>query len=538
MKYKASRFCPKYKICAQSNNRVWLNKNSRLRNFYYLRFKFLKPKGRRRNRLCINNLKWTIVRNRIVSSLFRYKKFKFKRRNLLFKKNYFFSLLRKQQLKKFYGKLQEHKLLLTFLKIYNSQFSNFRKQKFINILEGRLDIILLRAKLVPTIFFSHQFINHNGIIINEKLINIPSYSIKLGDIIRIDINFWNLFYKRLYTKLKMRIKNTFYSILIRGRTSFRKIFIINNYEALLQIFYDIIKLRKLLKLKHFILILNIFLIIKKCLIIIENILVLKNDKFKFNFLLNLSLYLQNIICQFYYNIILNYYIKQEFQRIIFKLKKKYVNRKAYLQLKKNFLENIYICFYNFKKFFLIANNNYIKLNEKVLISKTNNNKKNNFKNLIKKNKLKIIYAKMRWEKYISRMTFLQKYIFPKYLKLKNEPLNTNNLNYTSFFGFTLSYSTYHSLIRYLKPTQKEERIIKRNKSRFLRKKDKRKYIQYLKQRQKRLKWWRLQSHWYIPKYLEIDYVTLRISFIFTAEENLVFYPFSFSFNNLINFLKN
>ena len=48
IKSKKSRFSPKYKICAQSINSVWLNKNSRMHKFYYVRGKFLKPKGKKK----------------------------------------------------------------------------------------------------------------------------------------------------------------------------------------------------------------------------------------------------------------------------------------------------------------------------------------------------------------------------------------------------------------------------------------------------------------------------------------------------------
>lgn len=190
IKHKTSRFRPKYKICSQSINRVWLNKNSRLYHFYYLRGKFLKPKGRRRKALRIKNLKWTVLRNRMLTSFFRVRRVAFKRiKNASFLRSYFFNLQQKQQLKKFYGKLQEKKLLLIFSNNNNSKLSFYRKQKFISILEGRLDVILLRAKLVPTIYFSHQLINHHGVFVNEKLITIPNYSINCGDIVKLDEKF-------------------------------------------------------------------------------------------------------------------------------------------------------------------------------------------------------------------------------------------------------------------------------------------------------------------------------------------------------------
>ena len=48
-------------------------------------------------------------------------------------------------------------------------------------------------------------------------------------------------------------------------------------------------------------------------------------------------------------------------------------------------------------------------------------------------------------------------------------------------------------------------------------------------------------HWYIPNYIEIDYNTLQISFIYEPNSNNtneIFYPFFFSFNELITFYRN
>jgi ribosomal protein S4 len=40
-------------------------------------------------------------------------------------------------------------------------------------------------RLLPTIFASTQFIMHKGIFANETLITLPSYRVKLGEIISI-----------------------------------------------------------------------------------------------------------------------------------------------------------------------------------------------------------------------------------------------------------------------------------------------------------------------------------------------------------------
>jgi ribosomal protein S4 len=46
-------------------------------------------------------------------------------------------------------------------------------------------MVLFRMRLLPTIFTSTQFIMHKGIYVNESLITLPSYRVKLGEIVSI-----------------------------------------------------------------------------------------------------------------------------------------------------------------------------------------------------------------------------------------------------------------------------------------------------------------------------------------------------------------
>ena len=58
-------------------------------------------------------------------------------------------------------------------------------ENLIALLERRLDAVVYRMKLVPTVFASRQFINHGHILVNSKRVNIPSYKVKDGDIIEV-----------------------------------------------------------------------------------------------------------------------------------------------------------------------------------------------------------------------------------------------------------------------------------------------------------------------------------------------------------------
>jgi ribosomal protein S4 len=56
----------------------------------------------------------------------------------------------------------------------------------IELLERRLDAVVYRMKLVPTVFAARQFVNHGHVKVNGRRVNIPSYQVRDGDVIRLD----------------------------------------------------------------------------------------------------------------------------------------------------------------------------------------------------------------------------------------------------------------------------------------------------------------------------------------------------------------
>ena len=44
---------------------------------------------------------------------------------------------------------------------------------------------MYRAKFVPTVFASRQFINHGHVSVNGRRVNIASYQVKVGDVVQI-----------------------------------------------------------------------------------------------------------------------------------------------------------------------------------------------------------------------------------------------------------------------------------------------------------------------------------------------------------------
>ena len=98
----------RYKICFQTQNKVWIYKNSRLRNFYKIRSKVVLLQGKTAKKFLITkNMKWTVVRRKMVPYVRTKNRFRFNYKNLFYTK---------QQLKNFYGGLREYKLRNIFKK--------------------------------------------------------------------------------------------------------------------------------------------------------------------------------------------------------------------------------------------------------------------------------------------------------------------------------------------------------------------------------------------------------------------------------------
>ncbi|HVZ50855.1 MAG TPA: 30S ribosomal protein S4 [Pseudolabrys sp.] len=89
----------------------------------------------------------------------------------------------KQKLRGYYGNISE--------KQFRSIYQEARRLKgdsganMIGLLERRLDAAVFRAKFVPTVFAARQFVNHGHVTVNGQRVNIPSYRLKVGDVIEV-----------------------------------------------------------------------------------------------------------------------------------------------------------------------------------------------------------------------------------------------------------------------------------------------------------------------------------------------------------------
>ena len=77
--------------------------------------------------------------------------------------------------------------------VLERQFSNlFKKasgskgitgEALLQLLESRLDNVVYRLGIAPTRNGARQLVSHRHIVVNDKVVNIPSYTVKSGDIV-------------------------------------------------------------------------------------------------------------------------------------------------------------------------------------------------------------------------------------------------------------------------------------------------------------------------------------------------------------------
>lgn len=84
---------------------------------------------------------------------------------------------------KFYYAISSKQLRRIFLDAYNRK--GYTADNFIGILESRLSSVLYHSGLVPTIYSAKQLISHEHVTVNDEVVNISSYRVKPGDIVKV-----------------------------------------------------------------------------------------------------------------------------------------------------------------------------------------------------------------------------------------------------------------------------------------------------------------------------------------------------------------
>lgn len=89
----------------------------------------------------------------------------------------------KQKLKGYYGNITEKH----FRRLYAeaARLKGSTSEHLIGLLERRLDAVVYRAKFVPTVFAARQFVSHGHILVNGRRVNIPSYRVRVNDVVEV-----------------------------------------------------------------------------------------------------------------------------------------------------------------------------------------------------------------------------------------------------------------------------------------------------------------------------------------------------------------
>jgi small subunit ribosomal protein S4 len=100
---------------------------------------------------------------------------------------------RKKRLSEYGLQLREKQKAKTTYGLMEKQFKNLvqtvrakkgdTKELIVSLLETRLDNIIYRLGFAKTRFMSRQLVSHGHVLVNGKRLNIPSYSVKVDDVI-------------------------------------------------------------------------------------------------------------------------------------------------------------------------------------------------------------------------------------------------------------------------------------------------------------------------------------------------------------------
>jgi len=95
---------------------------------------------------------------------------------------YAVQLLEKQKAKYTYGILEKQ-----FAKIFDraSRAKGITGENLLKFIEARLDNVVYRMGIAPSRSAARQLVSHRHITVNGSIVNIPSYTLKAGDVIAV-----------------------------------------------------------------------------------------------------------------------------------------------------------------------------------------------------------------------------------------------------------------------------------------------------------------------------------------------------------------
>ena len=103
--------------------------------------------------------------------------------------------LRRTRLSDYGVQLREKQKVRRIYGVLEKQFRNYYKEaarikgatgeNLLQLLEGRLDNVVYRMGFGSTRAESRQLVSHKAILVNDKLVNIPSYQVRPGDVVSV-----------------------------------------------------------------------------------------------------------------------------------------------------------------------------------------------------------------------------------------------------------------------------------------------------------------------------------------------------------------
>jgi small subunit ribosomal protein S4 len=97
--------------------------------------------------------------------------------------SYGIHLKAKQKVRKYYN-IRESQFRNLFEKSRNMKGTV--SDNFAGLLESRLVSVVYRANFAPTIYSARQLVSHKHILVNDKVVNISSYLVAPGDVVKIN----------------------------------------------------------------------------------------------------------------------------------------------------------------------------------------------------------------------------------------------------------------------------------------------------------------------------------------------------------------
>lgn len=91
-------------------------------------------------------------------------------------------LREKQKIRRIYGVLERQ-----FRKIYGeaNRLKGQSGENLLKLLEGRLDTVAYRMGFGASRTEARQVVRHNGVLVNGRRVNIPSYELRAGDVVQL-----------------------------------------------------------------------------------------------------------------------------------------------------------------------------------------------------------------------------------------------------------------------------------------------------------------------------------------------------------------